>query len=65
MQEDSILRINEVLKKTGLRRSTVYKLMKQESFPLPCPLTNNGAAVGWSLNEVQEWINAAKLKRGI
>lgn len=61
MKRDSIVRISEVSNITGLRRNTIYKLMRQDLFPRPFQLTNNGAAVGWSLNEIQDWIN--KLKR--
>lgn len=63
MQKDSILRINNVIQITGLRRSTIYKLINRNSFPKSFPLTENGAAVGWSLNEIQNWINEVKSKR--
>lgn len=63
MKKDSVIRISEVSNITGLRRCTIYKLMNQDSFPRSFKLTNNSAAVGWSLNEIQDWINNVKSKR--
>lgn len=49
-----ILRINQVIEKTGLARSTIYKMIDANSFPKPIPLMKR--AVGWLDSEIEEWI---------
>lgn len=49
----SFLRLNEVIRLTGLARSTVYRLMAADSFPAP---GRPGArAVGWRNTDVAQW----------
>lgn len=50
----SLLRLPQVLKATGLARSTVYKLVASRSFPVPVRIT--GRSVAWHATEVQAWI---------
>ena len=49
-----ILRLPEVLARTGLSRSTIYLRIEQGRFPRPVPL--GGRAVGWIESEIDEWI---------
>lgn len=49
-----ILRLPQVMNKTGLARSTIYKLIDSGSFPRPIPLMKR--TVGWLESEVEEWI---------
>lgn len=49
-----ILRLSEVIYRTGLARSTIYKLMKDQEFPQAVPLMVR--AVGWIESEVDDWI---------
>jgi len=49
-----ILRLKEVIKTTGLARSTIYKYLDEGTFPRPIPL--GGRSVGWLESEVYEWI---------
>lgn len=49
-----IIRLKEVMKMTGLGRSTVYKYIAEGTFPKPIPL--GGRSVGWLEGEVSEWI---------
>jgi len=49
-----ILRLNEVIEKTGLARSTIYKYVELGAFPKPISL--GGRSVGWVDSEVHEWI---------
>lgn len=49
-----ILRIKDVIEKTGLARSTIYKYIDIGSFPKP--ITLGGRSVGWVDSEVHEWI---------
>ena len=49
-----ILRLPEVMARTGLSRSTIYLRISQGTFPKP---VNLGArAVGWIEEEIQEWL---------
>lgn len=49
-----LIRLKEVMRITGLARSTIYKFIRTQSFPTPVPL--GGRAVAWVDGEVQEWI---------
>jgi len=49
-----IIRLPEVIAKTGLGRSTIYKLISEDLFPKSVPLMPR--VVGWIESEVEEWI---------
>ena len=49
-----ILRLPEVMARTGLSRSTIYLRISQGTFPKPVSL--GPRAVGWVEAEIQEWI---------
>jgi len=49
------LRLTDVLKSTGLSRSTVYNRIAKKEFPHQVSL--GGRAVGWLKREVEDWIN--------
>ncbi len=49
-----ILRLPNVLDRTGLSRSTVYQRVMEGRFPRPVSL--GARAVGWIETEVDEWI---------
>jgi prophage regulatory protein len=49
-----ILRLPNVLDRTGLSRSTVYLRVTEGRFPKPVSL--GARAVGWIETEVEEWI---------
>ena len=49
-----IIRLSEVLKMTGLGRSTMYKYVSEDTFPKPVPLGER--CVGWVESEVLDWI---------
>ena len=51
-----IIRLREVMERTGLARSTVYKYVEDGIFPKSVPL--GGRAVGWVEQEVEDWIVA-------
>ena len=51
-----LIRLREVMRMTGLARSTIYKVMKEGTFPSSVPLQSR--AVAWVESEVQEWIGA-------
>ena len=51
-----VLRIPEVLKLTGLSRTTIWRLESSEGFPLRLRLGPN--AVGWLEDDVISWLRS-------
>ncbi|MGQ7859987.1 helix-turn-helix transcriptional regulator [Pseudomonas sp. 32A] len=56
----TLIRMPEVERIVGMKRSTIYKLMQRtdRDFPLPVKLSNSnarGAPVAWVLSEIQTW----------
>lgn len=49
-----VIRLPEVITKTGLGKTTVYKLIDIKAFPHPIPLGER--AVGWLESEIEDWI---------
>ena len=49
-----ILKLKEVLNRTGLGKTSLYALIKNSDFPKQIPLGSR--AVGWLENEVDRWI---------
>jgi prophage regulatory protein len=54
-----IYRIKEVCEITGLKPSTIYKLIREKSFPKSVHLT--ARSTGWPSNLVEEWL-ASKME---
>ena len=52
--EQRILRLADVTARVGLRKSAIYKMIREGEFPKPVKLT--GKAVGWRAREVDDWI---------
>lgn len=58
-----ILRLPEVIARTGLARSTIYLKISENTFPSPISLGGK-RAVGWIEEEIQSWIeNQINLSR--
>lgn len=51
---EQIIKLPEVVKTTGLARSTIYKLISENSFPKQIKLTSFSS--GWIQSEVDQWI---------
>jgi prophage regulatory protein len=49
----TFLRLREVMRVTGLARSTLYRLMAEQCFPAPCRLGLR--AVGWRSDDIAQW----------
>jgi len=54
--ERSLWRKPFVQQKSGLPKSTLYRLIAEGKFPAPIPLV--GRSVAWDSSAVQEWIDA-------
>jgi len=48
------LRCREVLRRTGLSRATIYRLMARGQFPSQHQLSQG--RVGWSEEEIESWL---------
>jgi prophage regulatory protein len=51
---DNILRIQTVLKRTGLSRSTMYRKMENGTFPRNVRISTR--CVGWRESAIAEWL---------
>lgn len=52
---DRIVRLSEVVKMTGLCRSTIYRRMSEGGFPKPISL--GARSVGWKESQITNWLN--------
>lgn len=59
---DPILRISDVEKSVGLKKSTIYALIQKKEFPSPIKLGSRSS--GFLLSEINQWkqtrINASR-----
>ena len=60
-----LIRLNDVLRRTGISRSSVYLKINKKSkyfdatFPRPVPLSSGiRGGVAWSLSEIEQWISS-------
>ena len=53
-RSDTILRQPDVLARTGLRRSTLYRKIAAGAFPAQIKLGEN--CVGWYESDVSDWV---------
>ena len=56
LEEHRIVRIDEVCKLTGLAKATIYKKVKEGSFPPPIRL--GARSVGWRMSDILAWLEA-------
>jgi len=52
-----LIRIKDVMDRTGLARSTIYKYISEGKFPRPIKL--GARAVAWVETEIDGWIQAS------
>ena len=58
-----IMKLPDVIKATGLSRSSIYSFIKQNIFPQQIHLGKS--AVGWAECEITDWINQKMETRGV
>ena len=51
---DRIVRLNTVLGRTGLSRSTIYRKIAEGTFPAQIRISINGA--GWRESDIDRWV---------
>lgn len=60
---DRMLRREEVEQRTGMSRSTIYRLMREGDFPLPHRIGQR--AVRWRESELETWLASRPLATGL
>ncbi|WP_316200587.1 MULTISPECIES: helix-turn-helix transcriptional regulator [unclassified Bradyrhizobium] len=53
-EPDRIVRLNTVLARTGLSRSTIYRKIAEGTFPAQLKISTNGS--GWHESDISRWI---------
>jgi len=53
-QPDRIIRFDTVRSRTGLSRSTIYRKIKEGTFPAQLKISTNGA--GWKESDINRWV---------
>lgn len=56
--QNQIKRIQEVTQITGLSKSTIYAMIKEERFP--APLRIGRRAVGWTDDMIENWMTSLR-----
>ncbi len=56
-----VISTDEVLERTALSKSMLYKLLRQEKFPLPTPMSNR--SIGWFAIDVENWLQNSRAAR--
>lgn len=51
---DRIIRLRTVLARTGLSRSTIYRKIREGTFPAQIRISTNGA--GWHESHIDRWV---------
>jgi prophage regulatory protein len=52
---DRIIRLKDVLDRTGLSRSTIYRKVHEGSFPPQISISAQGA--GWRESDINRWVS--------
>lgn len=60
--DDCILRFPEILRKTGLSKSQIYRLIARGSFPAQVRLS--ARAVGWRKKDIDKWLDGLSDEAG-
>lgn len=57
MTQTRMIRLSEVMQRTGLSKAAVYRMMQADLFPRGVHLIPRGRATGWVEDEIEAWIN--------
>ena len=64
MENSNLLRLQQVMDRTGLGRSSIYAMVSKEEFPKPIKIGLRSSA--WLENEIRDWVRDKILEsRGI
>jgi prophage regulatory protein len=59
---ERILRLKNVLERTGLSRSTVHRKVHARTFPKPLKISER--CIGWRESEVESWLRSPVVHAG-
>lgn len=59
---DRLLTRHEVESRTSLSRTTIYRKMREGTFPVPLKISER--AVRWSLSEIEAWLDGRPRANG-
>lgn len=62
LPDDALIRLAGVETLTGLKKSSIYALVRARRFPPPIKLSRR--CVAWSRNAVQAWVQARIVEGG-
>lgn len=62
-ENDRVLRISEVIKTTGLSRTSIYEGVKANTFPTPIKLS--ARSIGFLQSEISNWLQEKVDARGV
>ena len=62
-QDVSLLTLNDVCKRVGLSRATVYRVMKDPARRFPKPCQPWPGAKRWRSDEIRAWIDGVSAER--
>jgi len=51
-----IIRLNELIKISGMSRSTIYLKLNDPASDIPRPVKLGTRAIGWVESEIQDWL---------
>lgn len=51
---DSLIRLNDVKRRTGLSRTTIYRKISNGTFPCPTPISEG--LVAWYESDINVWV---------
>jgi prophage regulatory protein len=51
-----LLRLSQVMEITGLRKTSILEAVKENRFPRPIAILENGRATGWLESDINTWI---------
>lgn len=57
----NIIRLREVIKKTGLSKTTIYRLAADPTSDFPAAVRLTTATIGWHETEIDAWIASRKV----
>jgi prophage regulatory protein len=60
--QERLIRLNEVIRITGLSRSRIYQYISEDKFPDNVSL--GGRSVAWVESEVYRWVDSVIGRRG-
>lgn len=65
MKDKRVIRLREVMQKTGLSKTSIYRRMRDGAFPKQFKLGDGARASGWWNHEVDGWLQDASNAGGI